>query len=237
MKTVRTFIGLFLFVSQTAWANCADKIDSLAKAGVPINLMNEMAAKVANHKGKAKAGQRVGLVDFSKSSLEKRFFIIDLETAEVKLHRVAHGKNSSDPKRPEMATKFSNLAITRMSSIGLFHLRPIQSSTAGKALRAEGLESGNDQSADRGILVQGSRFISDAKKVSSTPRSFGSFSVAAKSLPEIRDDLANSLLYAGLSARIPTTNKASRDLKHLLNCSDAPTSSGSRSRAPSSISE
>lgn len=105
------------------------------------------------------------VIDYSKPSTERRFWVIDLRTDKVLYQElVAHGKNSG----ANYATHFSDSGGSRASSIGTF----VTSSSTyqgqhGTSLRIDGLEPGfNRQALNRGVVVHGAAYVSDdfAKK-------------------------------------------------------------------------
>jgi len=64
-----------------------------------------------------KKGQYLTIVDFSQSSRQKRFYLLDMENGKlVKNTYVAHGKNSG----VDMATKFSNVVGSEASSLSFY---------------------------------------------------------------------------------------------------------------------
>ncbi len=67
--------------------------------------------------GKIDKNKLLTVIDYSKSSNEKRLFVIDIEKKQIVLNSlVAHGRNTGE----EFAQYFSNTPRSRKSSIGLF---------------------------------------------------------------------------------------------------------------------
>lgn len=112
------------------------------------------------------------ICDFSKSSLEKRLYILDVANYKMLLHTyVAHGKNSGG----EYARRFSNQARSLASSLGFFITRNIYFGKHGLSLRLKGLEPGfNDRAERRAVVVHGAPYIGGSRLDSDyMGRSFG----------------------------------------------------------------
>lgn len=107
------------------------------------------------------------ICDFSQSSRQKRLYLIDIADAQLILNTyVAHGRNSGG----EYATRFSNRAASRQSSLGFYITRNTYRGEHGLSLRVTGLEPGfNDRAYQRAIVVHGADYIGDG----STGRSYG----------------------------------------------------------------
>lgn len=119
------------------------------------------------------------ICDFSRSSGQKRFFLIDMAHAKLLINTfVAHGKNSGE----EFATHFSNTPESLQSSLGFYITRNTYMGEHGLSLKLEGLEKGfNDRAMSRNIVVHGADYIDPAWLRSSARmgRSFGCPAVPA----------------------------------------------------------
>jgi hypothetical protein len=102
----------------------------------------------------------ISIIDFSLPSNKKRLFIIDVKNYKVLYNTlVAHGKNTGK----EWATNFSNQNSSHMSSPGFYITRETYQGKHGLSLKLQGLESGiNDKAYERGIVVHGASYVSDA---------------------------------------------------------------------------
>ncbi len=139
----------------------------------------------------------LSIIDYSKPSNKKRFFIIDVENQKLLYHTlVAHGKNSGLVN----ATKFSNRKGSRKSSLGFFRTGNSYYGKRGYSLKLEGLEKGiNDNVHLRGIVIHGAKYVSEkfvAGNNSMLGRSWGCPAVSKNLSREIIDLLkGGSCLY------------------------------------------
>jgi len=138
----------------------------------------------------------LSIIDYSKPSTEKRFFIIDIENHKLLYHTlVAHGKKSGYLN----ATKFSNKYGSYKSSLGFFRTGNSYFGIRGYSLKLEGLEKGiNDNARLRGIIIHGANYV-DERLVNGAGvigRSWGCPAVSNKLSKEIINLLkGGSLLY------------------------------------------
>jgi len=101
----------------------------------------------------------ISIVDFSKSSTQKRLFVIDISTGQILFNSlVAHGRNSGN----EYATRFSNLPESHQSSLGFYITMGTYNGGNGYSLRLKGCEKGiNDKAYERAIVIHGADYVSN----------------------------------------------------------------------------
>ncbi|WP_087024375.1 murein L,D-transpeptidase catalytic domain family protein [Thaumasiovibrio subtropicus] len=99
------------------------------------------------------------IIDYTKPSSEKRFFVIDMQNMEVVYNTlVAHGKNSGT----EYATDFSNTVNSKKTSLGVFLTDTTYDGSNGYSLRLDGLTPGlNDNARQRYIVVHGADYAEE----------------------------------------------------------------------------
>lgn len=130
----------------------------------------------------------LSIIDFSKPSNEKRFFIIDVENHKLLFQTlVAHGKNSGLTN----ATRFSNRMGSHKSSLGFYRTGKSYVGKRGYSLQLEGLEKGiNDNARLRGIVIHGANYVNErfiTGNNSMIGRSWGCPAVSNKISREIID--------------------------------------------------
>lgn len=113
------------------------------------------------------------IIDYSKPSTEKRFFVIDMDKKELLVYsHVSHGKNSGG----NIATSFSNKVSSYKSSLGFFLTENTYMGGNGYSLVLNGLEKGiNDKAKDRYIVIHGADYANPkiAKSQGRLGRSLG----------------------------------------------------------------
>ncbi|MBC7848980.1 MAG: murein L,D-transpeptidase catalytic domain family protein [Chitinophagaceae bacterium] len=99
----------------------------------------------------------ITIADFSKSSTEKRLFVIDLDTKEILYNTwVAHGKNSGK----ETANIFSNKVQSNKSSLGFYVTGSAYNGSNGYSMKLMGMESGfNSNAFKRAIVLHGADYV------------------------------------------------------------------------------
>jgi hypothetical protein len=138
---------------------------------------------------KLQNGSVITVVDFTKSSREKRMWIIDLFNKHLLLNTwVAHGQGSGD----DMATNFSDTNESHQSSLGFFLADDVYVGKHGRSLRLDGLDAGFNTSARaRGIVVHAADYVSESNiaRIGRLGRSFGCPAVS----PEVVTQVINTI--------------------------------------------
>jgi hypothetical protein len=113
------------------------------------------------------------IIDYSKPSCDKRFYVIDLVNRKLLYYTlVAHGKNSGEL----ISYKFSNRPKSLQSSPGFFLTAETYSGRQGYSLRLDGMEPGlNDLARARAIVIHGAEYVAQhyVDDVGYIGRSFG----------------------------------------------------------------
>jgi hypothetical protein len=142
--------------------------------------------ELLENKGTLKNPGILTICDFTKSSSEKRMYIIDVANYKTLMNTyVAHGKNSGG----EYARKFSNKPKSLSSSLGFFITQNIYVGKHGLSLKLEGLEAGfNDNAGKRAVVIHGASYIGENCQHSQLMgRSYGCPAVPKMEAPKIID--------------------------------------------------
>ncbi len=109
--------------------------------------------------GKLSQDSILTIIDFSKSSREKRMHVVDLKSGRLLFNSVvAHGRNSGD----EYAQHFSNQPNSHKSSLGFYVTRGTYSGSNGYSMILNGMEKGfNDKAKDRAIVMHGAAYANE----------------------------------------------------------------------------
>ncbi len=123
--------------------------------------------------GRLNSDSILTIIDFSRSSREKRMFVIDLKEKKLLFNSVvAHGKNTGE----EYARKFSNKLNSHQSSLGFYITRSPYIGSNGYSLTLDGVEKGvNDKAVSRAIVIHGADYANESmiKTKGYLGRSFG----------------------------------------------------------------
>src|SRR5690606_32377589 len=92
------------------------------------------------------------IIDFTKSSTERRMWVIDMKTHDILYQTVvSHGRNSGK----DFANDFSNARESYKSSLGFYTTAETYMGKHGLSLRLDGLEAGiNSKGTERDIGIQ-----------------------------------------------------------------------------------
>ena len=116
--------------------------------------------KKLDTEGKLKNPTILTIADYSQSSNQKRFYVIDLKNKKLLYNTyVAHGLNTGE----EYARSFSNEEGSLKSSLGFYVTEnPIIGSHTGFALLINGVEKGfNDHAEKRAIIIHGADYATE----------------------------------------------------------------------------
>ena len=152
------------------------------------------AAATAVERGEAAAATTLTVIDFSRPSTTRRLWTFDLGARTLLFKEaVSHGRNSGH----NMATKFSNVPESHMSSLGLFRAAEGYVGKHGYSLRLDGLDKGiNDRARSRAIVIHGADYVdlTVARTQGRLGRSLGCPAVR----PEISARLIDAIKEGGL---------------------------------------
>ena len=151
------------------------------------------AASVAVQRGQAKTST-LTVIDFSRPSTERRLWVYDLRSRALLFEEfVSHGRNSG----MNLATSFSNVAESNMSSLGVYRTAEAYFGKHGYSLRLDGLDRGfNDRARERAIVIHGAEYVSEqiTRAQGRLGRSLGCPAVR----PEVSRELIDAVKGGGL---------------------------------------
>lgn len=131
----------------------------------------------------------ITVIDFAKSSREKRMWIVDVFNKKLILNTwVAHGQGSGD----DMANQFSNTNESHQSSLGFYITDDVYFGKHGRSLRLDGMDAGfNDAARNRAIVVHAADYVglSAITSLGRLGRSFGCPAVS----PDVADQVINNI--------------------------------------------
>lgn len=99
------------------------------------------------------------IIDFTKSSTERRMWVIDMKTHDILYQTVvSHGRNSGK----EFANDFSNARESYKSSLGFYTTAETYMGKHGLSLRLDGLEAGiNSNARERDIVIHAADYANE----------------------------------------------------------------------------
>ncbi len=131
----------------------------------------------------------ITVVDFTKSSREKRMWIVDILNKKLLLNTwVAHGQGSGG----DMADHFSNTNESHQSSLGFYITDDVYFGKHGRSLRLDGMDEGfNTAARNRAIVVHAADYVSQGAiaQLGRLGRSHGCPAVS----PEVSDMVINTI--------------------------------------------
>ena len=151
----------------------AVKIDLLSQSINPVILQLALKGYAAIKDSTSENSNFLAIVDFSKSSAEKRFYLISMkDTTLVHSDYVSHGKHSGDL----YACSFSNEERSLKTSLGFYKVSESYSGCHGLSIRLDGLDQGyNDNARTRAIVMHAAPYAEPMviKELGRLGKSFG----------------------------------------------------------------
>jgi len=134
----------------------------LEASSLSFNVFKKAFTGFLNIKQAAKPSQASSIltvIDFTKSSRDKRMWIIDVANKRLVLNtRVAHGEGSGG----DIPTRFSDRVDSRESSLGFYITDDIYFGEHGRSMRLNGLDAGfNANARKRAIVVHAADYVCD----------------------------------------------------------------------------
>ena len=162
-----SFIGIEYKIKHTD--NSADtrverkKLSSINAAAVAYAFKGVKAIQNSMHT----QFKYVAIIDFSKPSTEKRFYLIDLTDSSIICNDyVCHGKHSGE----NYATHFSNDIQSEKTSLGFYKLSEMYYGEYGLAIRMDGLDNGFNNNARARSMVMHSATYADSTVINELGR-------------------------------------------------------------------
>ena len=166
----------------------------LLDANLPKDPLRDAMDYFDQHKNIISNTRYLSLVNFSLSSADDRFFVIDLSSGDMQSTVVAHGKGS-DPKNTGFAQRFSNISGSNMSSLGFYLVSENYFGKWGLSIRLDGLSATNSRVRDRAIVMHGASYVHRDRQIMG--RSEGCFAIPLSLIEAMMHRLSGgSLLYA-----------------------------------------
>ncbi|MHA6723252.1 murein L,D-transpeptidase catalytic domain family protein [Sphingomonas sp. RS2018] len=169
-----------------------------APLGVRPEIFHRALASLDQHRGTIARADRIAIADFSVSSSEPRFHLVDLTDGTTTSLLVAHG-SGSDPAHTGWLQRFSNVDGSNASSEGAFLASNYYIGKHGRSQRLIGLDPTNDKALDRAIVVHGAWYSNQDMLAThgKLGRSQGCFAVGENTLQTVFDVLGEGrMIYA-----------------------------------------
>ena len=164
----------------------------LQETGLTYNIFRQALTGFVNLKASEKLPQAnsiLTIIDFSRSSREKRMWIVDVANRSLVLHTwVAHGERSGD----DIPDRFSDRIDSRQSSLGFYLTDSEYFGDHGRALKLDGMDLGfNGNARKRAIVVHSANYVCQAviDVHGRLGRSFGCPAVS----PEVIDQVIDTI--------------------------------------------
>jgi len=115
-------------------------------------LVAQARASFDRHRNFVRYSDRIAIVDFSKISADRRFYLLDTNSGYVTEHLCAHGRGS-DPRHTGYLQRFSNAPGSLASSEGGYVTSEYYTGKYGSSMRVRGLDWTNNNAEARAIVI------------------------------------------------------------------------------------
>lgn len=161
---------------------------------VPYKALREALIFFHQNKSRFTNTNYISVINFSQSSKEKRFYIINMSSGNVWALRTAHGKGS-DGNHDGYADKFSNVAGSNASSLGVYRAAETYIGKHGLSLKLDGLSPTNSNARARAVVIHGASYVQESNVIQG--RSWGCPAVALEHRDAVIKYLkGGSMIYA-----------------------------------------
>lgn len=159
---LKKFLLFFIILSNFSFSNTTNILDKYNSFNLSDKLEFETFEKayLGYLQISEKSSELLAIIDYSKPSSDKRFFLLDLANNEVLYNtRIAHSKNSGF----EIPIKFSNDPNSFENSLGFYLTLDEYSGAYGPSLKIKGLEENiNSNAEERAIVIHGGDIANDS---------------------------------------------------------------------------
>jgi hypothetical protein len=200
MRRFRILMIFAILLLSFDWLNCKEIrtddenhrlwLDCNLNSYISFDIFNQAITgfrKIENARNKS----ILTVIDYSKPSTEKRFYVIDLANKRLLYNCfVAHGKNSGE----NSVTSFSNIPNSLQSSLGFYLTDETYMGENGYSMKLDGLENNfNSNARSRDIVIHGADYVSEEyiKKYGRLGRSWGCPALPLDLSKEIIDKISN----------------------------------------------
>lgn len=163
--------------------------------GVRPELLEAARAAASAHAGMVKNRSIIAVIDYGLPSKRPRLFLIDPQSGQTESYLVAHGRGS-DPDFDGIATRFSNEADSKTSSLGAYVTGTPYFGAHGLSLKLVGLDPTNSRAEARAIVLHGADYVAQDRTV--LGRSWGCPAVEMRHVRRLIERLkGGALLFVG----------------------------------------
>jgi len=169
-----------------------------ALVGINPQLLDRAKAALARHGTSIRYRDTIGVVDFSLSSAQPRFHVVDLLAGKVDSFRVTHG-SGSDRGHSGFLEHFSNQPGSEATSNGTYTTAETYHGKYGLSMKVDGRDWTNNNANSRAIVIHNAWYAEDSAVAAhgKLGRSQGCFAFSRASQYQVMNRLAGGrMIYA-----------------------------------------